>query len=72
MSDQTVEVWVGRWQPIKTAPKDGTRILGYGKLGFEKTSGIGTIAWDWSRWGSWTARRSCTPPDWRRWAGWQG
>lgn len=40
------------WQPIETAPKDGTRILGYGLIGFETTTMAATVIWDkfYSEW----------------------
>jgi hypothetical protein len=34
-----------QWQPMETAPRDGSRILAYGKLGFETDNGIGTVCW---------------------------
>ena len=40
----------GEWQPIETAPKDGTRILAYGVLGFESQPSIGTVKWDGRKW----------------------
>lgn len=33
------------WRPIDTAPKDGSRILAFGKLGFEPPNGVGTVSW---------------------------
>jgi hypothetical protein len=35
------------WQPIATAPLDGTRILAYGVIGLESKPGIGTVSYGW-------------------------
>lgn len=33
------------WQPIDTAPKDGSRILAFGLIGLESKLGIATVKW---------------------------
>lgn len=42
------------WQPIATAPKDGRRILGFGRLSWDDPGmlSIGTVRWDatYNRW----------------------
>ena len=37
---------MGEWHTMDTAPKDGSRILAYGAIGFETELGIGTVKWD--------------------------
>ena len=37
------------WRGMYSAPRDGTRVLGYGKLGFESEEGAGTVAYK-GRW----------------------
>lgn len=38
------------WQPIETAPKDGTRILGYQPAAPASVEDINIVAWDSGRW----------------------
>ena len=38
------------WRLMSDAPKDGTRVIGYGKLGFESGDGIGTVAFVGGKW----------------------
>jgi len=49
-------VYPGDWRGIETAPKDGTRILGYGVLALESENGIGTVKWE-----SWYHNWVCDP-----------
>ena len=35
-----------QWRPIESAPRDGTRVLGYGKIGFSSVMSIGTVVFD--------------------------
>lgn len=30
------------WQPMSTAPRDGTEVLGYGRVGWDEGGGLGT------------------------------
>jgi hypothetical protein len=34
------------WQPIETAPRDGTRILGYGRMALDDGPSVATISWN--------------------------
>lgn len=44
------EIVTTQWQTMASAPKDETRILGYGELGFEREAGIGTVKWNGQSW----------------------
>jgi hypothetical protein len=41
----------GGWQPIETAPKDGTRILGF-RSGWAEAIGVAFWRCDWEEWRS--------------------
>ena len=39
-------VYPADWRPVSSAPKDGTRILGFGMLAWETAVGAATVRWD--------------------------
>jgi hypothetical protein len=37
---------MSEWKTIDSAPKDGTRILGFGAMGFEREHTVATVCWN--------------------------